>query len=288
MKKIVIAGAGQFGRSAAGLLNTGSCSLIAFGDNNPAVQGTWYLHPLGREIPVLSMEEALAMKPDAVLTGIIDEERTTQLTSQIRKLGFEGEILPLRTAYELFDVRSAVLLRLASRIREAGISGSIAELGVYKGDLAWKLNALFPDRPLYLFDTFEGFDERDTSVEASLNVSRAAAGDFGDTSVESVRNRLPHPEQAVFCPGFFPDSARELPEQTYAFVSMDVDLYAPTLAGLNYFLPRLSRGGMILLHDYNNERFRGAKKAVEEYESLHGCLSLVPLCDLHGSAVILN
>lgn len=30
------------------------------------------------------------------------------------------------------------------------------------------------------------------------------------------------------------------------------------------------------------------KKAVEAYEALHGPLPLVPLCDLHGSAVILN
>ena len=70
-------------------------------------------------------------------------------------------------------------------------------------------------------------------------------------------------------------------------VSLDADLYAPIRAGLDFFLPRMEKGGMILLHDYNNQRFRGAKQAVEEYESIHGPLSLVPLCDLHGSAVIL-
>ena len=37
---------------------------------------------------------------------------------------------------------------------------------------------------------------------------------------------------------------------------------------------------MILLHDYNNERFRGARQAVEEFEKQYGRLCLVPLCDL--------
>lgn len=40
---------------------------------------------------------------------------------------------------------------------------------------------------------------------------------------------------------------------------------------------------MILLHDYNNRRFRGSAQAVTGYESIHGSLPLVPLCDLHGS-----
>jgi O-methyltransferase len=45
---------------------------------------------------------------------------------------------------------------------------------------------------------------------------------------------------------------------------------------------------MIVLHDYNNRRFRGAAQAVEDYEKAHGPLALVPLCDLHGTAVIVG
>ena len=45
---------------------------------------------------------------------------------------------------------------------------------------------------------------------------------------------------------------------------------------------------MILMHDYNNERFQGAAQAVADYEKDDQRLSLVPLCDLHGSAVIMK
>ena len=68
---------------------------------------------------------------------------------------------------------------------------------------------------------------------------------------------------------------------------MDVDLYAPTLAGLEYFVPRMSPGGAIFLHDYNSMQFEGVRLAVRTYEEAHGALNLLPLSDLHGTAVLL-
>ncbi|MDO4328763.1 MAG: TylF/MycF/NovP-related O-methyltransferase [Lachnospiraceae bacterium] len=283
MNTIVILGAGQFGRTAASLLNTNHLKLLAFGDNNPKLQGTSI-----QQVPVLSVEQAVQLKPDYLLTGVIDEVRSGQLRSQAVAAGFQGTWILLGDLYRQLDVRSATLFRLASRILQGNVPGDIAELGVYQGDLAWKLNAWFPGRRLYLFDTFEGFDVRDISIEQDLSCSKAQEGDFSDTSEAFVLKRLPHPETAVIRKGYFPDTAKGLEENRYAFVSLDADLYAPILAGLTYFYPRLSPGGMILLHDYNNERFRGARQAVEDFESKSGSLSLVPLCDLHGSAVIVH
>ena len=287
-KRLVILAAGQFGRAAAGLLSTDHYELLAFADNNSALWGSFYPHPLGSRIPILSVAEALALQPDTVLTGVIDPVRTRELIDQLGLLGYSGEILTLSSDYEHLDIRSATLLRLAARLTGQKIPGACAELGVYKGDLAWKINALFPDRKLYLFDTFTGFDGRDVATEEALQCSRAREGDFQDTSISFVKSRLPYPDRAIFCPGFFPGTAASVPEETYAFVSLDADLYAPILAGLEYFYPRLAKGGMILLHDYLNERFRGAKRAVEEYEKRNGAMTLVPLCDLHGSAVIVK
>lgn len=105
--------------------------------------------------------------------------------------------------------------------------------------------------------------------------------------MEAVLARLPHPEQAVVRRGWFPDTARGL-EAVFALVSLDADLYAPTLAGLEFFYPRLSPGGAIFLHDYNSRQFDGVKEAVLAYERDHGPLPLVPLSDLHGTAVLIR
>lgn len=283
MQTMIILGAGQFGRAFANLLNTSEYSLLAFGDNNPALWGTTI-----NQIPVVSIPQAISFEPDCLLIGVIDQKRTAELYRQAFSIGFRGEFFRLSQLYQLLDIRSATLYRLAQRLTQQNIAGSIAELGVYKGDLAVKLNALFPERPLHLFDTFEGFDSRDIQKEASSGFSRAQEGDFSDTSEKAVLDRLSHPEQAGIHKGYFPETALDLEDEHYALVSIDADLYAPILSGLTYFYPRLTSGGAILLHDYNNGRFRGANQAVKDYEKEHGSLLLTPLCDLHGSAVILK
>lgn len=283
MKTIIILGAGQFGQACANLINTSSTRLLAFGDNSTSLQGT----DLGKT-PVLSVEEAVKLNPDYALIAVTDQARTAQLCAQASDAGFEKTFLFLGELYRRFDIRSATLHAMADRLKRQEIPGDVAELGVYQGDLAWQLNALFPENPLHLFDTFEGFDPRDIKEESRQGFSRARKGDFADTSISFVQNRLPYPEKALFHKGFFPDTAAGLQDCRFSLVSLDADLYAPILAGLQYFYPRLNPGGMILLHDYNNRRFPGAAQAVADYEKAYGPLPLVPLCDLHGTAVIIR
>ncbi len=287
MKKLVIVGAGQFGRSVIGLINRNNYDIIGFADNSEKLQGHDLDTPLG-SVAVYSMADAVAKKPDVMLISVTDSKRGRQLEEQILGLSYDGTITFLRDLYQMLDVRSATLARIVDRIHHLNIPGAIAELGVYKGDTAWQLNALFPNRNLYLFDTFEGFDPKDIEAEISGDFSRAQEGDFADTSLEYVMNRMAYPDQIDVRKGYFPGTAAGLEEETYALVSLDADLYAPILAGLEYFYPRLSTAGMILLHDFNNTRFRGAKQAVLDYEAAHGPLLLVPLCDLHGTAVIVK
>jgi O-methyltransferase len=176
-------------------------------------------------------------------------------------------------------------LRLAAeRIVQKNLPGAIAELGVYRGELAAILNRLFPDRKLYLFDTFEGFSDNDLSDGQEGKHSQAAAGDFKDTNLDLVLSRMPHSERVIIRKGYFPATTDGL-EENFALVSLDVDLYKPTLAGLNYFYPRLTKGGCIFVHDYNNRRFNGVRSAVEEFLEVTGA-PLVQLPDFAGTAII--
>lgn len=282
MKTLVILGAGRMGRAAAELLNTQRYKLAAFADNNAALHGSSLCGA-----SVVSFEDALSLAPDAALVGVLDAERSAQLAGQARALGFEGEIKYLAELRGLCDARAASVRRLANRINERNITGDIAELGVYKGDFAAELNALFPERTLWLFDTFEGFDARDAALDNERGFSRAAEGDFADTSAEAALARLPHPEKAVVKKGFFPETASGV-DARFVFVSLDADLYAPTLEGLRFFWPRMMSGGALLLHDWGAGRFAGVREALAEFERESGALPLAPLCDLHGSAVAIK
>ena len=176
-------------------------------------------------------------------------------------------------------VRVRTLELLCTELKD--VPGAAAELGVYRGGFARCLSALLPERTLYLFDTFKGFDPAEAQgqsvgfVEAHRN-----------TSAERVLRLLPHPEKAVVRQGLFPASAEGI-EERFALVSLDVDLEESTLSGLRWFLPRMQAGGCLLLHDYNNPALPGVKAALRRYEEEQRIrLHKVPLCDINGSVVI--
>lgn len=138
--------------------------------------------------------------------------------------------------------RFRTLKLLVDEIKGRNINGDIAELGVLHGDFAAVLNQYFPDRRLFLFDTFEGFSEKDLEQEKGGRYYEPGVigdNDFKDTSVQMVLDKMQTPSMCVVRKGRFPETIPE-EERTYAFVSMDCDLYTPTLAGMEYFLPRLS------------------------------------------------
>ncbi len=281
-KKVAVFGAGQAGRMMATWVPAGA-DLVCLIDNAPALQGT-----LAGGVPVFSLEQALMLEePDLIMIGVLNREAETAIRAQIRDAGYIGEI---RTAMEMrsvMDLRCSALRLIARDMTARGTEGAVAELGVYRGAFAAEINRAFPAKPLYLFDTFAGFDARDLEAEGEENQHRQT---FCDTSVEVVCKALPHPEQATFIKGYFPESlaqSDDLQDMTYAFVSLDPDLYQPALRGLEYFYPRLAKGGMIMVHDYNSLQFPGVGKAVSEYASAHG-ITPVPLMDLHGTAVIVK
>lgn len=182
-------------------------------------------------------------------------------------------------------IRVCSLASVAEEIHAKQVPGCVAELGVYQGDFAKHIHAAFPDRNLYLFDTFEGFSEKDKGAELGGGFS-SATEDFSDTSVDTVLKKLEHPEKAVVRAGYFPASIQESDKaQSFAFVSIDADLYKPIYDGLQFFYPRLSKGGHIFVHDYNNADYPGAKAAVQQYCTETG-ISYFPLVDPCGTAVI--
>ena len=180
-------------------------------------------------------------------------------------------------------IRISTLELVAEEIKEKNLQGAVAELGVYKGKFARYINLYFPERKLYLFDTFKGFAESDIKSEIDKNYS-AGDQDFSNTSAKKVLSIMPHPQNCVIREGFFPSTAEGL-EEEFVFVSIDTDLYDPIYNGLVYFYPRLQKGGYIFVHDYNNDHYAGTRRAVRQYCEENN-LSYVPIPDSIGSCVI--
>ena len=192
--------------------------------------------------------------------------------------------------YQVDYFRYRTFELMANEIIRRNVEGSVAEVGVFTGIFSKMINAKFPDKKMYLFDTFESFDEDEFQEELLQGrCPESFLEGFKNTSVEKVLSIMLHPDKCIVKKGLFPDTAVGLENERYAFVSIDVDFEKSILEGLRYFYPRLNKGGAIFIHDYNNRFLEGVKKAVDTYEQEIGSvLSMVPMADEGGTLVLVK
>lgn len=183
-------------------------------------------------------------------------------------------------------VRVASLRLMAYEINDSKIEGNVAELGVYRGDFAKYINEFFPDRKLFLFDTFDGFADKDVKKDVKNGYS-SGAEDFSDTNVDTVLKKMPAPQMCVIKKGWFPQTAEGVENERFAFVSLDADLFDPIYEGLSFFYPRLTKGGGIFIHDFNNPDYKGVSVAVKKF-CTEQKIPYLCLADNAGSVVVLK
>ena len=280
MKKVIIFGAGGNGKNIKYAIDDNEFEIIAYVDNNKKM--------IGVQLDGLMIEPVEKVKDfacDYIILSMI--KNSDKAEKQLMEYGIPQEkILRFenikckndRNIIELQENRLAVMRMCISTIKERNVIGEVAEVGVYKGEFAQYLNMYFPDRKLYLFDTFEGMSGNKEVEEITAGLS------FTDTSIERVMSKMRYPAQCIVKKGFFPKTAENV-NDSFAFVSLDTDLYDSILAGLEFFYPKLTEGGYIFVHDYWAYTWCGVKEAVLEYCNRNS-IGYVPINDLCGSIVI--
>ncbi|MGI0407034.1 TylF/MycF/NovP-related O-methyltransferase [Helicobacter himalayensis] len=181
------------------------------------------------------------------------------------------------------EARLAFLEYFSKITKNFNLGGAVAELGVFQGDFAKKINEFFPNRKLYLFDTFEGFDTRDLHNEAQS--VQALGSHLTNTSIDLVFNKMPIPEMVTIKQGWFPESAKGIESEIFCFVNIDTDLYDSILSGLEFFYPKMCKGGVILIHDYFSLGYIGVKKAVDTFANKYN-LYILPIGDSISVAIM--
>lgn len=273
MKKIIIFGAGRYGKKFLGsLISNYDVQIAAYTDND---EKEWGGGKSICSIPVLPPAEIVDIEFDLVLIMIADPMAISQVKDQLKAMGIpEKKISDIETDLEYMDLymdqRIHWIRDYAAWIYKKGISGNVAECGVFRGDSAKFLNKYFPDKTLYLFDTFEGFAAADIDMEKKINETFdqsefANPIMFKQTNMDYLMRKMMYPQNVVIKKGYFPETAVGL-EDKFCFASLDMDLYVPMLAGLRYFWDRMEEGGCILLHDYFHGYLPGVQKAVEQFE----------------------
>lgn len=156
------------------------------------------------------------------------------------------------------------------------IPGDAAEVGVYKGGSAKLICEAKEDKPLHLFDTFEGIPKISSIDSTNFYTGQYVA------CLGSVRNFLKIYSNVYFYKGVFPSTSDPVKDKQFSFVHLDVDTYESTFQCLEFFYPRMVRGGVIISHDYINSC--GVRKAFDEF--FEG--KVEPVIELSGSQCLIE
>ena len=196
-------------------------------------------------------------------------ENITSIYNQLLSMGIEDKKIELQHIEYLPDNSRILFLRhLSDEFSRYNIIGAVAECGVFRGAFAGYMNEYFPDRTLYLFDTFEGFIKSDMLAESTAEAKQWLERDREVLSTGNefiVRLRCANRSNVVIRKGAVPDSLQGLESETFSFVNLDMDLHVPQLTALRFFAPRMTRGGVILLHDYFWKWTPGVRQAVDDF-----------------------
>ena len=277
--KGIIFGVGDYGKRAyKGLKEFYNIDIVAFADNDSS---KWGSEVYG--VKVIDPKSILNLDYDKVFVSTVSTTAIIEICHQLSCIGIEKskiEVLEqtkdFRNVYT--DTRRNWIRQYGSYVDSINLRGNVAECGVHRGETAMFINEGFPKKKLYLFDTFAGFDKRDTDYENKYKEYRESEFNFDlhpfigepiEAVVDKIKNRMPYPENICFRIGYFPETAEGI-DDIFCFVNLDMDLYKPMYAGLEFFWNKMVKGGCILLHDYFHPDLPGVKDAVHDFESKLG------------------
>jgi O-methyltransferase len=154
--------------------------------------------------------------------------------------------------------------------RALAIPGDYVECGVNRGGFSRMLAdyvglAAFPDKKLYLVDTYCGFPERDRAAAREKGI-----GERYSESYEAVKQTFAPFPNAVLIRGAVPDILEEVPARRVCYLSIDLNTVEPSIAAAAHFWPLMSPGGVILLDDYGFVFFRDQKIAFDAFAATIG------------------
>lgn len=162
------------------------------------------------------------------------------------------------------------------------VKGSVVECGVFRGFglMTWaKLSTILePEnltRRIYGFDTFEGFPSVHPKDQNS--VTRNAIGDLQAHSYDELLELIQEYDRDRFL-GHLPkvelikgDLTKTIPEflishphLVVSLLFLDCDLYEPTRAAIEHFVPRMPKGAILAFDELDNPIWPGETLALLE------------------------
>jgi hypothetical protein len=195
------------------------------------------------------------------------------------------------------------VIQAVSYVTANDIPGAFVECGVWRGGsamaMAYKLHDLgIHDRPIVLYDTFEGMTEpcdldvEVTGTSASLLLETTDVGD-GDNvwclaSLQDVRKNLASTGYAAdmikYVVGDVTETLAQSKPSAISLLRLDTDWHESTRVELEVLYPLLSASGVCIIDDYGH--WMGARKAVDEYFEITSPKPMLTRLDYSGRLLV--
>jgi O-methyltransferase len=143
------------------------------------------------------------------------------------------------------------------------LPGEMVEFGCHSGRTSALLTALV-DKPIWLYDSFEGLPDRLPQDEGSLAHFKCGtlAVSMDEVKARFARFKLLPP---VIHKGWFSEVPPERLPERICFAHLDGDMYESIRASLVRVYPRLVSGAACVIDDYGWSGTSGVKIAVDEF-----------------------
>lgn len=208
-------------------------------------------------------------------------------------LGFDDVDLEILRAVQNRSLTSPIrilnAMNAARYVAANGIEGAIVECGVWRGGtcmaMAKALMAIDAcDYDIYLFDTFAGMTrpgkedirildgQAAEGLDWSLRETDEKNGSYiaGVTAFSSLSDVMSgmletgYPTERIhFVEGDILETFHTSAPETIAVLRLDTDWYESTIHELRIGWPKIPRGGVLILDDY--DYWEGARRATEEF-----------------------
>lgn len=185
-----------------------------------------------------------------------------------------------------------VLLSVLDTILQKNIPGDVVEFGCYVGEsskyLRMMLDYYRSDKNLYVYDSFEGLPPL-SKYEENTGWRAGTLKTSEDILLSNFYNNGLRPP--IVTKGWFKDIPDSNMPDRISFAFLDGDFYDSIYDSLKQVYSRLSRGSVVLFHDYERPDLPGVKAAILDFISKANIQSenilLLKLFEQLGGLIIL-
>jgi O-methyltransferase len=181
--------------------------------------------------------------------------------------------------YTLVDIYRCYELWILAK-QSAKVDGAILEVGVWRGGTGAILAEAIKssDKKIFLADTFKGV------VKAGVNDTAYKGGEHSDTSVSLVSDLIStlSLKNVQLLEGIFPEQTHHLITHNISMLHCDVDVYSSSKDIVEWCLPRMPVGAILVFDDYG---FYGCEGVTTFCDELKMRNDLIFTHNLNGHAV---